>query len=104
MPKSIKCRICGARSPRYGFGKRMAWLRRHRKRKHPKAHKESIEKALETKRKKGIINKGGGKVGKKKKTYKKKSTAKKAKRKGESLYKVKGGYRISRRKKRKKKR
>ena len=39
---------------------------------------------------------GGGKVGKKKKTYKKKSTAKKAKRKGESLYKVKGGWRISR--------
>lgn len=31
-----------------------------------------------------------------KKTYRKKSSAKKAKRKGESVYKVKGGWRISR--------
>lgn len=37
----------------------------------------------------------------KRKTYRKKSSAKKAKRKGQSVYKVKGGYRISRRRKRK---
>ena len=30
-----------------------------------------------------------------KKTYKKKSSAKKARKKGQSLYKVKGGWRIS---------
>ena len=35
-----------------------------------------------------------------KKTYRKKSTAKRAKKKGQSLYKVKGGWRISRRKRR----
>ena len=44
---------------------------------------------------KRILAKEGKKTGKKK-TYKKKSTAKKHKRKGESLYKVKGGWRISR--------
>ena len=55
MPKTIKCKICGARSPKYGFGKRMAWLRGHRKRKHPKAHQASIRKMLKTKREKGLI-------------------------------------------------
>ena len=34
------------------------------------------------------------------KTYKKKSSAKNARKKGQSLYKVKGGWRISRGKKR----
>lgn len=38
------------------------------------------------------------------KTYKKKSAAKRAKPKGSSVYKVKGGYRISRKKRRRKKR
>lgn len=33
------------------------------------------------------------------KTYKKKTTASKARRKGQSVYKVKGGYRISKRRK-----
>jgi hypothetical protein len=36
-----------------------------------------------------------------KKTYKKKSTAKRARKKGQSVYKVKGGYRISKKKKKK---
>ena len=31
------------------------------------------------------------------KTFKKKSTAKKARKKGQSVYKVKGGYRLSKR-------
>jgi len=35
----------------------------------------------------------------KRKTYKKKSTAKKAKTKGRSVYKVKGGWRISKKRK-----
>jgi len=34
-----------------------------------------------------------------KKTYKKKTTAKKARKKGQSVYKVKGGYRVGKRKK-----
>lgn len=34
-----------------------------------------------------------------KKTYKKKATAKKARKKGQSVYKVKGGYRISKKRK-----
>lgn len=45
---------------------------------------------------------GGGNVGKKKakkksrrKTFKKKSTAKKARQKGQSVYKVKGGWRLT---------
>ncbi len=36
----------------------------------------------------------------KRKTYRKKSTAKKARKKGQSVYKVKGGYRLRRNKKR----
>jgi len=39
-----------------------------------------------------------------KKTYKKKSSAKKARKKGQSVYKVKGGYRIGKRRKRRKRR
>ena len=38
---------------------------------------------------------GKKKGGRKRKTYKKKSTAKKAAPKGRSIYKVKGGWRIS---------
>ena len=97
MPmKTVHCRICGHAIRDSTFEKRMAKLRRHRKKKHPKAHRESVEKMLETKgvKKTGKKKKKGRKS--RKKTYKKKSTAKKAKRKGESLYKVKGGWRISR--------
>ena len=70
LKKSIKCSICeetirGTKDVE--FKERMAKVRRHRKRSHPKAHKESIERALKTKREKGIINKKGGKMGKKKK-------------------------------------
>jgi len=50
MPISIRCSICGARSPRLGFGKRMAWLRRHRKRRHPTAFRASIRKGIRTRR------------------------------------------------------
>lgn len=38
------------------------------------------------------------------KTYKKKSTAKNAAGKGQSVYKVKGGYRISKRRKKRRRR
>ncbi len=50
MPlESFKCSICGAQAPKkyreHGqFSKRMAWLRRHRKRMHPAAHKRSVRK------------------------------------------------------------
>jgi len=54
MPISkFTCRLCGARAPKKylkhsQFPQRMAWLRRHRKAKHPKAHKKSIRKAVRT--------------------------------------------------------
>jgi len=35
------------------FPERMAKLRKHRKRKHPSAHKKSVKKAVATKKKKG---------------------------------------------------
>ena len=38
------------------------------------------------------------------KKYKKKSSAKNARKKGQSIYKVKGGYSVSKRKRRKKRR
>ena len=60
LKKNIKCSICGKRirgTKDVEFKERMAKLRRHRKRSHPKAHKKSIRKALKTKREKGIINK-----------------------------------------------
>jgi len=56
MPlKSFRCSICGASAPRKyleesKFAKRMAWLRRHRKRKHPTAHKKSVRKAVKARR------------------------------------------------------
>jgi len=38
------------------------------------------------------------------KTYKKKTSARKAKRKGQSIYKVKGGWRVSTKRRRRKRR
>ena len=52
MPRSIKCSICGARSPRLGFAKRMAWIREHRRRKHPRAFRASIRKGVRARRRK----------------------------------------------------
>lgn len=51
----MHCSICGKASPSYAktFDKQMAWLRRHRKEKHPKAHKKSVRKAQKTKKEKG---------------------------------------------------
>ncbi len=40
----------------------------------------------------------------KRKTYRKKSSARKARRKGQSIYKVKGGYRLSKSKRKKSRR
>lgn len=54
MPlKSFKCSICGARAPKKyladgQFEKRMAWIRRHRKRKHPEAFRKSVRKGVRT--------------------------------------------------------
>lgn len=58
MPvKTVHCRVCGAPIRGYDFEERMAKLRRHYKRHHPRLWRKSIEKALETKREKGLINK-----------------------------------------------
>jgi len=58
--KSFNCSICGAHSPKKylaegQFDKRMAWLRRHRKRKHPSLHKKSTAKMLRTKKRRRSI-------------------------------------------------
>ena len=47
---SFKCSICGKSAPKRlledsKFKARMAWLRRHRKAKHPKAFRKSVRKA-----------------------------------------------------------
>lgn len=57
----MHCKLCGTASPsdKVTFKEQMAWLRRHRKLKHPKAHKKSVKKTLKTKREKGLINKKG---------------------------------------------
>lgn len=56
--QNIKCSICGKRirgTKNVEFKERMEKLRRHRKKKHPKAHKKSIKKMLKTKRERGLI-------------------------------------------------
>lgn len=51
MPlKSFVCSICGAQAPKklreHGkFSERMKWLRDHRAKKHPMAHKRSVVKS-----------------------------------------------------------
>ncbi|MEM5867235.1 MAG: hypothetical protein QXG39_04880 [Candidatus Aenigmatarchaeota archaeon] len=62
MPYTIiRCRTCGKVITRYkghkGLEHRMKMIRRHYKKHHPAKFREFIKKALETKRKKGIINK-----------------------------------------------
>lgn len=53
MPtKTIHCRICGKSISGYDFAERMKKLRRHRKEKHPGAHKASVKKSQATRRKK----------------------------------------------------
>jgi len=50
----IHCSICGQISPESAksFEERMAWLRRHRKEKHPEAFRKSVKKAVETREEK----------------------------------------------------
>jgi len=50
----VHCSICGQVSPEdaKSFEQRMAWLRRHRKEKHPGAFKKSVKKAIKTKEQK----------------------------------------------------
>ena len=62
--KTVHCSICGATFRGFTFEARMQKLRRHRKQKHPKAHRESVKKMLKTKGKldplkvrKGLIKK-----------------------------------------------
>jgi hypothetical protein len=55
--KRVHCSLCGRISPKTAetFDKRIAWLRRHRKRKHPKAHKKSVKKTIRTKKEEDLI-------------------------------------------------
>jgi len=54
MPmKTVHCSLCGKPIKGRNFQERMAKLRRHRKQKHPKAHKKSVKKMLKTK---GILD------------------------------------------------
>ena len=51
--KSYGCSICGEQAPTTcradgKFEERMAWLLSHRKKHHPKAHRESVKKAVRT--------------------------------------------------------
>lgn len=56
MPeKTIRCRICGKAIKGYDFPERMAKLRRHYSRAHPKHWRQSVAKSLATKLKRGII-------------------------------------------------
>jgi len=50
----VHCSICGQISPEdvKNFEERMAWLRRHRKEKHPEAFRKSVKKAVETREEK----------------------------------------------------
>jgi ribosome-binding protein aMBF1 (putative translation factor) len=50
--KTVHCSICGQEIKGSNFLVRMKKLREHRKLKHPKAHKKSVEKSQETKAKK----------------------------------------------------
>ena len=56
MPlKRFRCSICKAYCPKKyladgKFAERMHWLWRHRKRKHPTAHKKSVKKSKATRR------------------------------------------------------
>lgn len=49
MPmKTVHCSLCGKAISGKNFLERMTKLRRHRKQAHPKAHKESVKKAVKT--------------------------------------------------------
>jgi len=56
MPlESFGCRICGKQAPQRlredgMFEERMAWLRRHRKKKHPAAFRKSVKKGVKTRK------------------------------------------------------
>ena len=56
MPlESYGCSICGKQAPKHlrehgKFAERMAWLRRHRKAKHPTAFRKSIRKGIKARR------------------------------------------------------
>jgi len=56
--KIIHCRLCGLAIKGASFASRMAKLRSHRKRRHPKAHRVSVIKALKTR----LYNPKGEKV------------------------------------------
>ena len=53
MPrKTVHCRVCGAPISGYDFEERMARLRRHYKRHHPRIWRESVKRGAEKRRRK----------------------------------------------------
>lgn len=50
MPETIHCSICGKAIRGENFADIMAKLRRHRKKHHPKAFRESIRKGVRTRK------------------------------------------------------
>ncbi len=51
MPERIHCGICGKAIKVENFKDALAKLRRHRKKHHPKAFRESIKKGVATRKK-----------------------------------------------------
>lgn len=52
MPEIIHCRICGKAIHVENFADMMAKLRRHRKKYHPRAFRQSVKKAIATRKNK----------------------------------------------------
>lgn len=50
MPETIHCRICGKPIRAKNFEDGMAKLRRHRAKYHPQAFRESVKKAVRTRK------------------------------------------------------
>jgi hypothetical protein len=46
----VRCSRCGARSPRGSFERRMAWLRRHYRRSHPRLFWAGVRRAARRRR------------------------------------------------------
>lgn len=64
MPmKTIHCSLCGKAIKGDNFPERMAKLRRHRKKEHPKAHRKSVKKGVKTRMGKKRKGKKWGRIG-----------------------------------------
>ncbi len=50
MPENIRCSICGKKIRVKNFADQMTKIRRHRKKEHPRAFRESIKRSVRTRR------------------------------------------------------